>query len=82
MPCTTASMDGEIFGSFGLSTKELYTIINCPSCVIIGVGVCIPPPGTELNIETSYFMSSINAHQIFGDSDLWFLNGSHFGRQS
>ena len=31
-----------IFGSFGLSTKEPYTIMRCPSCIVsVGiVGVC------------------------------------------
>ena len=28
-----------VFGSFCLSTKEPYTIILCPSCVIVVVGV-------------------------------------------
>ena len=30
-----------VFGSFGLPTKEPYTIMLCPSCIIgVGVGVC------------------------------------------
>ena len=51
-----------LFGSFGLSTKEPYTIMNCPivhrhpwhqcwhHCL------CKPPPGTGLGIETSYLV--------------------------
>ena len=49
-------------GSFGLSTKEPYTIMLCPSCVIV-IGVvlhqqhlCTLPPGTWLDIETSYLV--------------------------
>ena len=51
------------FGSFGLSTKEPYTIMNCPSCVILHHWhrhwcrcLCTPPPGTGLDIETSYLI--------------------------
>ena len=66
------------FGSFGLLTKEPYTIMNCllslASC-IIGVlhhHLCTPPLGTGLDIETSILvdictMSPIYAHQIFSD---------------
>ena len=48
-----------IIGSFGLSTKEPYTVMNCPSCVVIlhhhwHLGT--PPPGTGLDIETSYLV--------------------------
>ena len=69
-----------LFGSFSLSTKEPYTIMNCPSCVILHHWhqchrLCIPPPGTGLDIETSYLVYictyvPIYAHQIFSDSDL------------
>ena len=46
--------------------------------------LCTPPPGTWLDIETSYLVHictcvPIYAQQIFNDSDLQFLNGSHFG---
>ena len=46
-----------LFGSFGLSTKEPYTILNCHRhwrrhwCHL-----CTPPPGTGLNKETLYLV--------------------------
>ena len=52
---------GRIFGSFGLSTKEPYTVMLCPSCVVVLCWhrhwhLCTPPPGTGLDIETSYLV--------------------------
>ena len=74
-----------VFGSFGFSTKEpLYN--HALSVVVVGVilcwcqhcRLCTPPPGTWLDIETSYLVHMctyvppppIYAHQIFNDSDL------------
>ena len=54
-----------IFGSFGLSTKEPYTIMNCPSCIILHCWcwhqcwcqcLCTPPLGTGLDTEMSYLV--------------------------
>ena len=51
-----------LFGSFGLSTKEPFTIMLCPPCVVIDVvlhrchHLCTPPCGTGLYIETSYLV--------------------------
>ena len=52
-----------LFGSFSLSTKEPYTIMNCPSCIVLRrwcqhwhQHLCTPPPGTGLDIETSYLV--------------------------
>ena len=51
-----------LFGSFGLSTKEPYTIMLCPSCVVVGIVLrwhrclCTPPPGIGLDIETLYLV--------------------------
>ena len=61
------SLSAQLFGSFGLSTKEPYTVMLCPSCVIIlhrcqhqcwhqHWHLCTPPPGTGLDIETSYLV--------------------------
>ena len=54
-----------IFGLFGLSTKEPYTVILCPllalaSSASVSSSVHTPPPGT----------SPTYAHQILSDSDL------------
>ena len=62
----------EVFGSFGLSTKEPYTIMNCASAL---ASVHTSSPGTGLDIETSYLVHirtyvPIYAHEIFSDSDL------------
>ena len=51
--------------------------------VIVGV-VCAHPTATGLDIETLYLVYICTyiptyAHQICSDSDLEFLNGSHFG---
>ena len=71
-----------VFGSFGLSTKEPYTIMNCRSFVVIGIvlhqrwhhhHLCTPPPGTWLDIEASYLVYLCTcAQQIFNDSDVVF----------
>ena len=48
-----------VFGSFGLSIKEPYTIMLCPSLALLALScvvVCAPPPGTWLDIETSYLV--------------------------
>ena len=39
----------QFLGSFGLSTKELYTIMLCPSCVIVsvGTGICVHPSSPQ-----------------------------------
>ena len=50
-----------VFGSFGLSTKEPYTIMLRPTCAIIlhrwhQNHMCSPPSGIVLDIETSYWV--------------------------
>ena len=43
-----------------LSTKEPYTIMNELSIVVISIIIgiiCTPPPGTGLDVETSYFVN-------------------------
>ena len=69
-----------LFGSFGLSTKKLYTIILCPSSLELVSSLVLAlsvhtPPGTGLDIETSYLLHMctyipIYAYKIFSDSNL------------
>ena len=61
---TDANNDGQsMIGTFGLSTKALYN--HALSIVVIGIilhwhwhrrHLCTPPPGTWLDIETSYLV--------------------------
>ena len=63
-----------VFGSFGLSTKEPYTIMLCASS---SLALASSPLATGLDIEASYLVCTyalIYAHKIFNDCDL-FLNG-------
>ena len=56
-----------LFGSFGLLTKEPYTVMLCLLCIIVlhrhwcqcwcwHWHLCTPPPGTGLDVETSYLV--------------------------
>ena len=52
-----------LFGSLGLSTKEPYTIMNFPSCVVIGIDVginvgiviCAHPPWHRVRYRNFIF---------------------------
>ena len=75
-----------VFGSFGLSTKEPYTIVLrllSSASALASSSVHTSPYHRviqELHIWYRYaLMSLIYAHQIFSDSDLLFLNSGHFG---
>ena len=63
------------FGSFGLSTKEPYTIMHCPLLASASSSVHTSP-ATWLDIETSYlvyictYVPHIYAYQVFSDSDV------------
>ena len=49
-----------VFGSFGLSTKEPYTIIICLSCIGIGVGICAHLPWYRVRHKN--FIFGTNMH--------------------
>ena len=74
--------DQIFFGSFGLSTKEPYTIMLCPSSSlslsvsVLSLSLYSPPSHMfrqKLQIWCTYVhMPLVYAHQIFRDSDIVF----------
>ena len=66
---------GYVFGSFGFSAKEPYTIVHCLSSLLSMSSSVQSPLGTGLGMETSYLVymctyAPMYAHQIFREFDL------------
>ena len=84
-----------LLGSFGINaTEPIQTTMNCLSCVVV-VKRCHPVSVCELwtvvlNKEHRNFtflhicthMPLENAHEILGQYDLYFFNGSYFSFHS
>ena len=72
------------------SCQWAYTIMNCPSCVVIGIVVviivvicgqssCPQVWSQKLHILHIYaHMPLVYAHELVSEYNMYFLNGSHF----